>query len=127
MATSNETGALFTITIDESGIVNVAAVGFWSPGDIEGHFADLKKATETARMRFGMVRVLVDLRASRVQSQEIFDRLRMNASALYAAEDRVAIVAQSALLTIQMRRLDNKAGRALFSTDAAARDWLLSS
>lgn len=66
------------------------------------------------------------LRVSSVQSQEIFDRLREAAGTIYGADDRIAIVAESTLLTMQMRRLDAKAGRAAFADIEEARGWLLS-
>lgn len=66
------------------------------------------------------------LRASSVQSQEIFDRLREAASTIFGADDRIAIVAESTLLTMQMRRLDAKAGRAAFADIEEVRGWLLS-
>ena len=116
----------FATTTDEQGIVSVIASGFWSPADLEGHFGDLKAAVDAARARHGVARVMVDLRASSVQSREIFDRLREATSAIYGAEDRIAIVAESALLTLQMRRLDAKAGRAAFADVGEARAWLLS-
>lgn len=112
--------------IDEAGIVGVVASGFWSPADLEGHLGDLKAAVDAARARHGIARVLVDLRVSSVQSREIFDRLREATSAIYGADDRIAIVAESALLTLQMRRLDAKAGRAAFADVGEARAWLLS-
>ncbi|HMO74960.1 MAG TPA: STAS/SEC14 domain-containing protein [Sphingopyxis sp.] len=118
--------APFVIETDETGVISVVASGFWSADDLEGHFVDLKTAVEAARARFGVVRVLVDLRASRVQSQEVFDRLREATSATYGERDRIAIVAESTLLTMQMRRLDAKAGRAAFADVRTARDWLLS-
>lgn len=116
----------FAIATDEDGVVSVVASGFWSPADLEGHFGELAKAVDAARARLGVARVLVDLRASSVQSQEIFDRLREATSVIYAAEDRIAIVAESTLLTMQMRRLDAKAGRAAFADVDEARGWLLS-
>lgn len=116
----------FAITTDADGIVSVVASGFWSPADLEGHFGELTKAVDAARARFGIARVLVDLRGSSVQSREIFDRLRDATSAIYDANDRIAIVAESALLTLQMRRLDAKAGRGAFADLAEARGWLLS-
>ena len=116
----------FATAIDEDGIISVVARGFWSPADLERHFGELTTAVEAARGRSGMARVLVDLRASSVQSQEIFDRLREATSTIYGADDRVAIVAESTLLTMQMRRLDAKAGRAAFTDASEARSWLLS-
>lgn len=118
--------ASFAIATDEAGIVSVVASGFWSADDLEGHFADLKTAVERARAQFGQVRVLVDLRASQVQSQEVFHQLRDRTGAIYRERDRIAIVAESTLLTMQMRRLDARAARAAFADAAAARDWLLS-
>lgn len=116
----------FAIATDAEGVVSVVASGFWSPADLEGHLGALKAAVDAARARFGVARVLVDLRASSVQSQEIFDRLREATSVIYGADDRIAIVAESALLTMQMRRLDAKAGRGAFADTAEARAWLLS-
>lgn len=115
----------FATTTDKDGIVYVVASGFWSPADLEGHFGALKAAVEVAQGRFGIARVLVDLRASSVQSQEVFDRLRDATSTIYGADDRIAIVAESALLTLQMRRLDAKAGRGVFANIDEARAWLL--
>ena len=116
----------FAISTDEHGIVGVVATGFWSPADLQGHFGELKKAIDAARARIGIARVLVDLRASSVQSKDIFERCGEATSAIYDAEDRIAIVAESTLLTMQMRRLDAAAGRAAFTDPAEARGWLLS-
>src|SRR3546814_1751860 len=115
-----------TITKDAAGIVSVVASGFWSANELEIHFTDLRTAVKEAREQFGVVRVLVDLRESQVQSQDVFNELREMTGAIYGERDRIAIVAGSMLLTMQMRRLDARAGRAAFADTAAARDWLLS-
>lgn len=118
--------APFATTTDAAGIVSVFASGFWSADDLESHFADLRTAVKEVRERFGIARVLVDLRASQVQSQEVFNQLREVTGAIYRDRDRIAIVAGSTLLKMQMRRLDARAGRAAFADPASARDWLLS-
>src|SRR3546814_16532217 len=103
--------APFTITKDAAGIVSVVASGFWSANELEIHFTDLRTAVQEAREQFGVVRVLVDLRESQVQSKDGLNEISALTGASYGESERIEIVAGTMLLRSQKLRRDAQIGR----------------
>jgi hypothetical protein len=107
-----------------AGIVRTMVRGFWSLDDADAYFRRLGILIHTARREFGHARVLVDRRGCPVQSAEVAQRMSRANRDLFPT-DRLAIVVDSNLVRMQMRRLFSHQGSQAFLSYEAAMTWLL--
>jgi hypothetical protein len=115
---------LFLIRPDATGIVHVVGSGFWTPHDIDRHFSELDAVVRSIRQCGRKVRVAVDLRRTPAQLPETIARIGAGAERIYAEGDRVAIIVDSSLAKLQMRRVVSDAQHEMFQSPNAAMTWL---
>lgn len=109
-------------------LVRVTAPGFWTPDQLSDNMARTERVLAAVRAKGLPVRVLVDLRRSRVQSGETAERIRANSLRMYRPDDKVALVVASELARMQAKRLQaGVANRAAFLSVAEAEAWLTGS
>lgn len=106
------------------GIIGVVGRGFWDTALVTAHFADLGSHIARVRAPAMPVRVLVDLRGAPPQRPEVTTIVRQATLALYRPADRVAVVVESSLVKIQMRRILDCSKMTFFISIDAARTWL---
>lgn len=105
--------------------VRVTAPGFWTPEQLTANMVKTERVLAAARSSGRQLRVLIDLRRSRVQSGETADRIRVNSQRMYRPEDRVVLVVGSELAKMQAKRLQAGApNRGAFLTMPEAETWL---
>ncbi|ODP38494.1 hypothetical protein [Sphingomonas turrisvirgatae] len=115
---------LYEIALDERlNVLRVGRVAVQCVEEVDRYLARLGEIVRTLRLRHGKVRVLADLRHAPVRTQEVAERLRLGNQALYRPGDRVALVVESSLLKMQLRRTltDNQN---IFLSPNAAETWL---
>ena len=114
-----------TATYDESrGIVHVVGRGQWTVPQVREHFAELDVLVRRLRLRSLPVMALIDLRESSIQSQEVTDCIASSSGAIYQESDRVAIIVQSSLMKMQMKRASHAPNTEIFISPSAAETWL---
>lgn len=107
-----------------TGIVGVSGHGAWSEAVVRHHFAELARLLQSIRARGEPVLVLVDLRAAEHQAPHIAALVEQLASTTHAPDDRVAIMASSSLVKLQMKRAAAQSQREFFLSMNAALTWL---
>jgi hypothetical protein len=105
------------------GLIRVEGSGFWSPAVMDAHFDELSGILVRYRAAGTAVKMVVDLRASGVQSQETMVRMQAGVSSITQPGDRMAIVVNSSLAKMQMRRVIGDEQHAFFVSPEAALKW----
>ncbi|WP_343518729.1 hypothetical protein [Sphingomonas sp.] len=108
---------------DRLKILRISQVTVQTVEEVDHYLAVLGEVVRDARLRFGRVRVLADLRNSPVRTQEAAERMRMGNLALYRTGDRVALIVESSLLKMQLRRTLVEYQN-IFLSPNAAETWL---
>lgn len=108
---------------DRLKILRINSVSVQTLAEVDRYLNVIGAIVRDARVRFGRVRVLADLRNSPVRTQEAAERLRMGNLALYRTGDRVALIVESSLLKMQLRRTLVEYQN-LFLSQNAAETWL---
>lgn len=108
---------------DRLKILRINRVAVQHLTDVDRYLAVIGEVVRDARLRFGRVRVLADLRNSPVRTQEAAERLRTGNLALYRTGDRVALIVESSLLKMQLRRTLVEYQN-IFLSPNAAETWL---
>ncbi len=115
----------FELTAGKDVLV-VKSAHFWSKSEIEQHFEDVEKALRTMRAQYRIGRMLVDLTNAGAQSKESTGHIYERVKNLHREGDRVAFIVSSALLAMQLRRVQGPARYEYFENEAAALGWLRS-
>jgi hypothetical protein len=109
---------------DVETIVRVRGTGLWTPEQTIIHFIALHRAILGLRAVRRKVLVLVDLRKAAVQTAETADAVRDGTARLYRDADFVAVVCESQLVAMQMKRAAQVPNLAIFSDLDAAMAWI---
>lgn len=119
--------ALLTVELDRSsGIINSVGTGIWSSELLDSYVAALEQAVRTARQASPNVRAISDLREAGVQTAPITERATEVLLRLFVPGDRVAVIVQSILLKMQMRRVLNVGTVEFFLSRSEAENWVAS-
>ncbi|WP_423602234.1 hypothetical protein [Sphingomonas sp. MS122] len=108
---------------DRLKILRINQVAVQTREEVDQYLAVLGEIVRDVRLRFGRVRVLADLRNAPVRTQEAAERMRMGNLALYRSGDRVALIVESSLLKMQLRRTLVEYQN-IFLSPNAAETWL---
>jgi hypothetical protein len=120
---ASEPGLYEIVRDDRVRIVRVNSVAVQQLADVDRYLTILGDVVRDARLRFGKVRVLADLRNSPIRTQEAAERMRTGNLALYRDGDRVALIVESSLLKMQLRRTLVEYQN-IFLSPSAAETWL---
>lgn len=120
---ASEPGLYEIVRDDRVKILRINSVAVQQLADVDRYLATLGDVVRDARLRFGKVRVLADLRNSPVRTQEAAERMRTGNLALYRDGDRVALIVESSLLKMQLRRTLVEYQN-IFLSPSAAETWL---
>lgn len=91
--------------------------------EVDQHFFELATLVRSVRQAGGQIRVIVDLRGTPAQSPETIERIGVGAR-IYGEGDRIAIIVDSSLAKMQMRRVVRSAQHEIFISPKAAMTWL---
>ena len=108
---------------ERSGILRIGKVGMQHAEQVDRYLDVLERIVTETRARFGRIRVLADLRHAPVRTQEAADRMRAGNLRLYRAGDRIALIVESSLLKMQVRRTLVEYQNIVLSPNAAE-TWL---
>jgi hypothetical protein len=112
------------ITKIDGEIVTVVIEGFSSTEDFEAHFASLRMTFAKFR-RCGLpVRMMVDLRAAAVISPDALAEVAAFHNTIFGPADRMAMVVQSELIRMQLRRAIDPKSSSAFGSLCDAIAWL---
>jgi hypothetical protein len=120
---ASEPGLYEIVRDDRIRIVRINRVAVQQLADVDRYLAVLGDVVRDARTRFGRVRILADLRNSPIRTQEAAERMRLGNLALYREGDRVALIVESSLLKMQLRRTLVEYQN-IFLSPNAAETWL---
>jgi hypothetical protein len=116
---------LYAIRYDaEREIIRIARLGVQNVDDVERYLKELSRVVCEMRARCGRVRLLADLRYSPVRTSAVAERIRVANLALYRPGDRVALLVESSLLKMQLRRNLVPDYQNIFLSPTAAEIWL---
>ncbi|MDO7841784.1 hypothetical protein [Sphingomonas immobilis] len=117
---------LYQIRLDtEAMLVRGEARDCWSLDETDRYIAALKSCVVASRAMFGRVRVLVDRRDVSIQSADVAARLAVANSAIFQADDRIALVVDSSLTKASLRQRMPHVGTKAFLSITAAETWLI--
>ena len=105
-------------------IIRVGGIGIQRVEDADRYLAELGRTVAAMRARIGVVRLLADLRNSPVRSQPVAERIRLGNLSLYRPGDRVALLVESSLMKMQLRRNLVPEYQNIFMSVNAAETWL---
>jgi hypothetical protein len=120
---ASEPGLYEIVRDDRLKILRVNRVAVQQLADVDRYLAVVGGIVRDARLRFGQVRVLADLRNSPIRTQEAAERMRVGNLGLYRVGDRVALIVESSLLKMQLRRTLVEYQN-IFMSPSAAETWL---
>ena len=120
---ASEPGLYEIVRDDRVRILRINSVAVQQLADVDRYLTILGDVVRDARLRFGKVRVLADLRNSPIRTQESAERMRTGNLALYRDGDRVALIVESSLLKMQLRRTLVEYQN-IFLSPSAAETWL---
>jgi di/tripeptidase len=110
--------------LDPSGnFLEVKCEAMWSADFAKQHFAEVGPLIANMRRTRGSARVLIDLSSAPVQSLDTITSLSNLSEGTYHTGDRIAVVCDSMLLTMQFRRLTNYPAE-FFKSRSDAVAWL---
>lgn len=113
---------------DGAKILQVVVSGFLTDDEASAYFADQELYSAEARKRYGKLALLVDRTACAVLSQGISEEVRhRREAAIQSPDDRIALVASSSLVKMQILRTRQSDQIHVFDSTEEARKWLLSS
>ena len=116
---------MIDLAVDEpSRLIMTVGVGRWTAAEVEAYFAKLKNVVSSFRERGLPIRFLRDVVGADVQTAEIEALIHFHSQGLYLENDRTAMVVRDALLVAHARGGAALKNTALFSSHAAAEEWL---
>jgi len=119
--------AEYSIQVDPSrDLVRIRMSGFFTHHDIEGFLAARRQAHAELTCRRNAHLTLNDLRAMKIQSQEIVDAFRAMLAAPEYRSRRLAFIVSSTLARSQLGRALAGRDARCFEDPEAAERWLLS-
>ncbi|MBO9574809.1 MAG: STAS/SEC14 domain-containing protein [Sphingobium sp.] len=110
----------------DNGILTVKVVGNWTLPEVDRYAREAGPQFSDARKRTGHLRLLIDLLDTVVLSQAIIEPLGKAGMQYSKPDDRVALVVNSTLMKMQMRRMIGNAPTPIFLSLTEATDWLVS-
>lgn len=102
----------------------VKIIGFWEAGIAERFLRDLAQTAQNVRQAHGRIRLLFDLTKADVLLPALAEHMRDGGRSLRQPDDRVAIVTESALATMQVKRLTGPQELKIASSVEEAEAWL---
>src|SRR5689334_22969603 len=106
---------MFDFSFDSTvGVLRVSVTGSWTAAEVERYAREARIQFTEARRKVGNLRLLIDLGAAHVLSQELMDPLAKAGMQYSQPDDRVAMVVGSTLLKLQMRRMLGEAPVPIF-------------
>lgn len=118
---------MFNFSFDPSvGVLQVSVAGSWTAAEVERYAREARVQFTDARKTVGNLRLLIDLGAAHVLSQELMDPLAKAGMQYSQPDDRVAMIVGSTLLKLQMRRMLGEAPVPIFLSATEAMSWMLS-
>ncbi len=122
---AQDTAVAGSLTVTTNGgTICVTGIGFFSDACVERHFEDLRQVALMTRPRHPRLKVVIDMRASLVQSASTSARIERETRRIWARDDRIAIVARAGLTRLQLSRIVDGENHRTFETIDAARQWL---
>lgn len=117
--------AEFSTDVDHAkGALRVTMSGFFSPDDVAAFVSDVHAKLDQLGSRPNDHLMLCDVRAMKIQAQEIVSLFSTVVGAPRLRSKRLAFVTGSSLSRQQARRLTNRPGVSFFGDVAAAEEWL---
>lgn len=89
---------------DQRGVIRICCTGLRLGEEVDRYLAILEPIIADMRACHVRVRVLADLRNAPIRTQEAADKMRAGNLRLYRAGDRIALIVESSLLKMQLRR-----------------------
>lgn len=108
---------------DRLAVIRTRCVGLKLGEEVDRYLAVLEPIVADMRACHGRVRVLADLRNAPIRTQEAADKMRAGNLRLYRAGDRIALIVESSLLKMQLRRT-LIASQNIFVSPNAAETWV---
>lgn len=120
-----EQGALTAEYDPETQIIYLRGHGVWDMAILARHKVEVEIAFSQARRDGHNVLILADISKSAVQPQAIATELSAFIERHYRVGDRIAVIVETSLTKMQMRRVAGAATIECFMSPSAAMMWLL--
>lgn len=106
-------------------VVNLSGAGLWSLEETLRYQHEIERVLRIARSEGPAVRILADNRCASVQAKEVVDATSAFTKRVLNSCDKLAIVVDTILAKMQMRRSIDKAETEVFLSLEDALAWLL--
>lgn len=107
-----------------SDVLRITGVGMWQPESARRHFTDIEDMIAALRTEGLSSRILMDLQQAPVQSAATGQIIVNGLARLNQLAEKIAIVCETAMLALQMKRSLPAPNIATFHTMQSARAWL---
>lgn len=108
----------------ETGTVRVMGAGVWRKADADLYFDQQRRIIETARRRFGPLKVFFDVREWVVENEQSALQFQHMNNEIYKPEDRLVALVKSSLNKEHPRIALGIGNREAFMSMTAAETWL---
>lgn len=98
-------GARSNVLGERNGILVFRPTGIYTVGEVATHFEQLRHGLALQRKAGQPAKVLIDLRDAAVQPKETAAYIQEHTDRLYDAGDRVVILVEGPIQTLQMKRV----------------------
>jgi hypothetical protein len=118
------TGTITTRYDRSTGVIHVDSTGVWDIEYFHTFATKQESLINQCQADHGIARVLSDTRIAGVVTREMADLISEFTARCYKPEDRIAIIVESSLLKLQMRRVFSPCRVEVFTSSEAAETWL---
>lgn len=115
---------LFKVARDAKGIIRCSQNGFWTVKDVENYIAELTPFYLQGRKSGVGVKQVSDMRGFLVQGQDVGNKFLEFDIGFRKDGDRLAMIVDSSLVRIQLRRRIARAGLEIFVSEGEAEAWI---
>ena len=113
----------YSIAADPDGVIMMSQRGFWTSEIALKFIAEAETVISAAQTR-GTLRLMIDVRQFKVAGADVGEKLAEFDMRIRRTGDRVAIVVESSLLKMQMKRQLSRPGLEVFISESAALTWV---
>ena len=116
---------MFQFEFDEAtGILRVRVLGTWTLAEVERYGREAAGQFAAARRKAGSLLLLIDCSQGYICPQALVDPLARAGMQHARHDDRAALVVNSSLMKLQVKRMTGDAPNTMFISEGAAQTWL---
>lgn len=109
---------------EDTGVLRLKVLGLWTAAEIERFGLEANEHFVAARRSVGYLRLLIDCSHGFICPQDLVEPLAHAGKQYARDDDRMALIVNSSLMKMQVRRMMGDAPSNMFISNNAAVTWL---